>query len=237
MEKNQILPVLNTEVLQEKANEFAMKGASESLREFYSGYNSPYRKAIDEALAKNSIGTSIELPDIIALINEALSKEIDLIANAAISKTFIPLVHKFITREEKNINFSDLLKQFIECTEAKDYEDCEVEIKRHSTYSWLSISLTSSEKNYSITLHEDFETRKDTVKKYQLLSLPYDNTNCNQTMKLIFEGGVLEMPFTKDILHDNFISYIARLVIGNTRITMDCESFSEEMFPNPCYCH
>jgi hypothetical protein len=50
--ENQILPVLNTEVLQEKATEFAMKGAIESIKEFYSGYNSPFRKQIEEQLNK-----------------------------------------------------------------------------------------------------------------------------------------------------------------------------------------
>ena len=60
----QILPVIDISVLQEKANEFAMKGAIETLKEFYSGYNSPYRKAIEEDLRDDELGVESNLQEI-----------------------------------------------------------------------------------------------------------------------------------------------------------------------------
>ena len=238
-EKSQILPVLDTEVLQEKATEFAMKGAVESIKEFYSGYNSPFRKQIDEQLTQTKISSGIELPDIIALINESLTKEIDLIANTAISKTFIPLVQKFLVRENKEISFSEILKEFVRVTEAKNYDDCEISIKE-SQHGWLDVELSSEEKVYSICLHQDYNSKKEEKQKYQLLSLPRDYNSkekYGQTMKLSIDGATLEMPFTKDVLHDDFTAYIARLVIGNCLITMDCKDFDEDMFTNDeCHC-
>lgn len=232
--ENQILPVLDTEVLREKATEFAMKGAIESIKDFYSGYNSPFKKQIEEQLRGNEIGGTISLPDIIALINESLSKEIDVIANTAVSKTFIPLVQRFLIREEKEINFSTILKNFIEKTEAKTYNEFEINIKESSEYKWLDIELTSDEKVYSLILHQDYNSRKEEIKKYQILGLPRDYNSkekYGQTMKLSIENGVtLELPFTKNVLHDDFTAYIANLVIGKCLITMDCDDFDEEMF-------
>lgn len=50
------------------------------------------------------------------------------------------------------------------------------------------------------------------------------------------DGVTLEMPFTRDVLADDFTAYIARLVIGNCLITMDCTDFRDEMFPEDEEC-
>lgn len=241
MDTNKILPVLDNAVLQEKANEFAMKGATETLKEFYSGYNSPYRKAIDEQLNSVRFGSCIELPDIIALINDSLSKEIDLIANTAVSKSFVPMVQQFLVREEKEINFSDFLKEFVKCVEANYPEECFLELKENTEHGWYNIVISAKDKTYSLTLHCEYSTRKSPKKdrKYSFLSLPYDKSNHHPTMKLSVDGVSLEMPFVKDVLQDNFVSYVARLVIAKTFITLDCDDFDDSMFPedSDCHCH
>jgi hypothetical protein len=234
MEKEQILPILNTEVLQQKATEFAMLGAIKSIEEFYSSYNSPFRKQIDQQLSEQKIGSGIELPDIIALINESLTKEIDLIANTAVAKTFIPLVQKFLVREDKEIDFSEILIEFIKATEAEEFGDCEV-FMEESKYGWLDVDLkyNTNEKVYQICLHPDRNNEEGKPKKYKILSLPRDYNSKEKyggTMKLTINGGTLEMPFTKDVLHDDFTAYVARLVIGNCLITIDTEDFDEYMY-------
>lgn len=239
MNSELILPKLDLEELQKKADIAAMKGATETINEFYSGYNSPYKKAIEEQLKKHELSSNIALPDIVAIINESLSREIDIIANTAISKTFIPLVQKFLTREEKEINFSDFLKEFIECTNSKDYDDYSVEITRKEKYDWLEILISCKGKEYNLTFHLDWNSKKEVVTKYQLLSLPYSEAKYQPMVKLTVEGGTIELPFTRDILQDDFMSYIARLIMANTKITMDCNHFTEEMFENDddCHCH
>ena len=232
MDTTKILPVLDNEKLQVAANEYAMKGATETIKEFYSGYSSPYRKAIEEELKKYEIGSQIKLPNIIALINDSLSKEIDAIANTAVAKTFIPIVSRFLTSEKKEVNFSEILEEFIEAGELKYNGDCEVEVVENSNHGWLDIKIMSDKNNYNLTLHEDWESKKLPVKKYQVLSLPYTDRNASQKMTVTIDGNKLEMPFTKDVLKDNFVSYIARLVIAGSLITMDCRDFEDSMFKN-----
>jgi hypothetical protein len=232
METNQILPVLDMEVLKQKANEAAMAGAIKSIDDYYNSYNSPFRNLIDAELEKTEIGSGIQLPDIIAIINNSLSKEIDLIANTAISKTFLPLVQKFLTREEKEIKFSDFLKEFIRCMDDGTQDDYRVEVEKHRTYDWLEVNISFGDRGYDLTFHEEWVSKKEGNLKYQILSLPRDDSKYKPTMTLKIDNASLEMPFTRDILKDDFMSYVARLVIANTFITMDCSDFDSDMFPN-----
>jgi hypothetical protein len=56
-------------------------------------------------------------------------------------------------------------------------------------------------------------------------------------MKIKVEGAELEMPFTPDVLRDDFISFMARLVISKSVITMDTTDFDDNLFPERCHCH
>lgn len=234
-----LVPVIDPEVLQEKVNQAAMKGALSTIEDFYTGYNSPFKKAIKEDLESKEIRHSFELPDIIATINDTLTTEIDRIANTAISKSFVPLVQRFLTRTEVEIKFSDILKEFIESNYGSDREYFEVSIKRHEKYSWLDVNLSSEDRTYRLTLHTDYKSEKEGNIKYIFLGLPYTDNGRIQTMKLSVENGVtLELPFTRDIIKDEFMSYIARLVMSGSLITMDVEDFEDWMFPEDgCSCN
>lgn len=233
----QILPVLDTEKLQEMANEYAMKGAIKSIEEYYSGYNSPFRKAIDENLAEKGTSIFLELPDVLALINQGLSTEIDKIVNTSIAKTFIPKVTSLLTRAEKEINFSDILKAFIEETDAENPDDCDIEFNSDNAHGWLNIKLTHQRTSYHFTLHLHDKSKNESQKKYWIGSLPYsDGRNDYKMSVIIDEGRKIEMPFTKDILSDKFVSFIARIVLAHSLITIDADYFSEDMFPERCHC-
>lgn len=226
---------LDQEVLKTKAAEAAMKGAIASIDEFYTGYNSPFRKAVEEELQKQKFGHFMQLPDVIAMINESLTKEIDAISNAAVAKTFVPMVSKFLTREEKELNFSDILKEFINTVESNDQDDYSISLKENKSHGWITIYLTGKDKSYNFTLHTVDGYKKDVEKrKYQILTLPTTDSDYRQghikTMKVSIDGATLEMPFTTDILKDNFMSFIARLILVNTHIELDCEEFIDHMF-------
>ncbi len=231
-------PVLDMETLQAKVTEFAMKGAIESIKEFYSGYNSPFRKAIDKELSEKKISGSLELPDIIALINQSLSKEIDTIANQAVAQTFIPLVTRFLTRAEKEIKFSDILRAFIEELNIESSEDCTVSIEEDHQYHWLDVNISKEGNAYAFTMHieHDKKAEDDKKQKYMILSLPRSEARTRTTMTLIADNVRLELPFTRDVLSDKFTSYIATLIIARSIITMDCDDFEEDMFPEKCHC-
>ena len=232
MEQQTFLPVLDYEALQKKANEAAMKGAMQAFEEFYSGYNSPYKKAIEEDLKNKSISYTFELPDIIAALNDSLSKEVDKIANEAIAKTFIPLVHRFLQRAKPEIAFSEILSQFVDCMSSSDRDDFSVDIDEDSRWKWLNIKLKCEDKEYRITFHLDSNSKE---KRYKALSMPYDKSTYGRMMKLSVEGATLEMPFTSDILGDSFMSFMANIVMSGSLIIMDTEYFDDDLFSN-CHC-
>ena len=236
--------------LQQKADESAQKGAEECVNEFYNGYNSPYKKKIKEALENKAIDNQFAIPDIIGVLNDKFSKEVDQIANTAIAKTFIPLVKEFLTREDAEIKFSDILKKFIDISEYKysddlssdDYSVEKIEdTSRFLNSSFFEYQITNGKVGYELRFH------KKSKEKTTIMSLPYllddrqkysRGYEVKQTMKLSLDGGAtLELPFTKGILEDRFISFIARLVIGENNIIFDVEDFDEDMFPrDECHC-
>ncbi len=227
---------LDNETIQKAANEYAMKGAIECVKEFYTSYNSPFKKKIEEELTKQEFSWAMELPNILGLINDSLTKEIDLIANTAVSKTFVPLVQKFLTKTKKELLFSEFLKELIEETRA-DYDEISVSVVLDKKYNWLNVIITWQNKEFDITFHEVYETKTLPVQKYQILSLPRDARNSGKTMKLSIEGATLEMPFTQNVLQDKIALVTGRMVLANTHVTMDCEEFDREWFPNDnCHC-
>lgn len=249
MEANVILPVLNTEDLQKKANEYAQKGAEDAIKEFYTGYNSPYKKAIEASLMNKGVDHAIEIPDIIGILNESISTEIDMIANNAVSKSFVPMVKSFLTRAEAELKLSDILNEFIKFTDFKNDDNTEIddyslEIKKDDG-SFLYLRITDSKVTYEIHFYLKSKP-SDSPKVYEIYTLPTVEDNdgsrkyipVQKQMKLSIDGVTLEMPFTPKVLEDNFISYIARLVIANTKITFDVKDFDDDMFPerDHCYC-
>lgn len=231
------LPELDLKVLEEKAKEFAMKGAIKEIEDYYTGYNSPFRKQIKKDLESKTTSIHLELPDILALINQSLSEEIDRIANNSVAELFVPMATNALTRIEGDVAFSDILREFVRCchSDFKDGSRPEVSVDK-STHGWLDVELRftdyrGEENVYDITLHSGSHKDKG-EDKYYILSLPRNITpyNYTKTMKLSNGESTIEMPFTRDALKDEFTSYIARVLINKSPITMDCDDFDEDMF-------
>lgn len=239
----EITPSINTDALQEKANEYALKGAIEVIKEFYTGYNSPYKKSIEEDLKRKDLTFAINLPDIIATINAHLGAEVDKIANEAIAFSYVPMVREFLVREDKQILFSSVLKKLIEESYGIGYDDFSCDVHEDHQYHWLDVSISNGKKEYGLTLHQTSESKKEGPKRYQLLSMPSEKFSSpaghirSLTMKLSIDGVELEMPFAKDILRDRFTMYIAKLVMANSEITIDYDDFQESWFQGGCHCH
>lgn len=230
---------IDVDTLNEKVRKSAEEGAFKEINDYYTSWNSPYRKKIQEKLEAVELRGNLELPDIIGIINDSLVKEIDAIANEAVAKTFVPLVKRFLIRAEAEVNFSEILKEFVESTCGEEYDDYSIDIAE-SKYDWLNINLSCTyegkTKSCEIVLHKDRDAEKENIKRYRLLSLPYNKEGLSKNMKLSVDGITLEMPFTTDVLKDSFVSYIARLVIAKSRITMDIEDFDKSLFKKECHC-
>lgn len=243
MDANDLLPNLDGALLKKKTDEAALKGALDCIESYYTGYNSPFKKAIEEELLKSKANYKFDLPDIIAVVNQSLSNEIDKIANTAIAKTFLPMVTRFLTREKKEVNFSEMLKMVIdEYHTDLDQDEFSCNIETNDKYGWLDITVRADKRTYKMTLHKKDKKAEEGKSKYQLLSLPYkgvddsDRYASKKTMKISLDGVTLELPFTSDVLADEFVAYGARIMMADSEITMDCEDFTEDMFPERCHC-
>lgn len=240
MKTEDLLPALDVKVLKEKANEFAMKGAIKTIEDYYTGYDSPFKKNIKEELEKQKIGFGMELPNIIALINDSLAKEIELIAHTAVAKSFVPMVQHFLTGAEKEMKLSDILKEFIEKNYGATYDKCSFEMEESSA-GFVYITLSFEKTEYRIGLHEEgrYEKGKDenAVKKYTLMGLPYQPSSYDRHIEISMgENQTLKIPFSQQVLQDRFVAFLGTMVIANTSITIDCEGFEYEMFGEECYC-
>ena len=175
MEKeNRIVePMLDMEEIQKKANEYALKGAVECIKKYYTGYNSPFKKEIENRLNQMSPSFCFTMPEVMGVINESLSSQIDIIANEAIAKSYVPLVRKFLTRGEEVIRVSDIVDKFKQQHEYDD-EPIEVEISKDERYGWYDMKLECGDEKCSITLHEDSKNEQG-QQFYSMLGLPYEH--------------------------------------------------------------
>jgi hypothetical protein len=114
--------------------------------------------------------------------------------------------------------------------------------KDDGSFVYLSIS----NRKISYELHF-FRKDKKSPKVAEIYALPYKKKegdsylsryNCaSEKMKISIDGASVEIPFTKGVIEDEFTSYIATLVIANSKITFDVDEFSEDMFPeDECHC-
>lgn len=238
---NTIIPEINTEELQIAANKYAQEGAVKTIKDFYTGYNSPYIKALEENLLNRGFDNSFTLPDVVANINEALSVEIDKIANAAVAKTFIPLVTKILTRADAEMKFSQILEKFIEHVRFEydndqNTDDFDIDVEKDGK-SFIRLVISNCDKRYEIGFYHEGTYNEEQKDVYTIFSLPKNHGKSNQTMKIAIENATLELPFTPGILHDDFIAFIASLVMAKTKITFDVMDFNDDMFPSRGHCH
>ena len=202
-------------------------------------------------LIGKGVDSSIEVPDIIGILNESISKEIDMIANNAVAKTFVPLVKNFLTRAAAELKLSDILKEFISYTEfeSNDYDTDEYSLEfKKDDGSFLYLIVAGPKVSFEIHFYLK-SNRGETPKVYEIYTLPYIEENSSNSkfysrsfgerkMKISMDGGTtLELPFTPGILEDDFMSYIAKLIIANSKITFDVTEFDEDMFPRREGCH
>ena len=232
-------PKINVLDIQKKANEAAEKAYLKEIEEYYTSYNSPYRKLVKEELEKQEFKFSMELPNILEKINSSLSKEIDAIANKAIASTYIPMVNNSLVGLEKELKMSDILKLIIQEIEPDENEkdDYYFDYEKHDKYDWLSCSIRTDKNRYEFTLHT---CRGDSEEqKYQLLSFPsaQSNKGYQKTMIVYKDDVKIEMPFAPNILQDKILNVFFRVMISQSEISMDCDGFEEDMFPSEeCYC-
>lgn len=74
-------PVLDKNIIRKAAQEAATKAAVSEIKDYYYGFDSPYRKQLREYLQKNAPSARLELPEFAELLSKSLSAEIENIVN------------------------------------------------------------------------------------------------------------------------------------------------------------
>jgi hypothetical protein len=228
----------NMDEVIEYATQKAKEGALDAIKNFYTGYNSPYKKAIEQSLEVPEIATQIDVPDVVALINEKLSAEFDEIANAAVAHTYLPLLKKVLVKSEPIVKFSKILQDFIDVAvyDDADIDEYNVDFCFDSDGSFCTVEITNNTRTYHIRLFDsNFWNKEKKGTAYTLCGLPEkagDSLSFDSpTMKLGNEEGiVLTLPFRRDVLRDPFIALSATYMVCKSTIVLDTQTFDEDMF-------
>lgn len=240
-----IVPSIDMSKVQELANQFAMEGMRQALSEFYTGYNSPFKKAVVEHFNDQVPSYQLDLPGVMAMLNEALSSLCDKIVNQAIATTYIPLVKDLLTRSKDEVKVSEIVKKFIDVyaeSDEWDGDNFKVSLEKDDRFDWYNLKLESveDEVKLQITLHT--ADRLHEIDRYQILSMPieegygykFGRMKCTVTSE---DGtnATLEMPYGHGILCNGFLRYIAKIVMFNTRIVLDQLDFYDIIYPGEDY--
>ena len=230
-------PKIDIAKIQESANKGAEKAYLKEVENYYTGYDSPYRKMIKAELEKQEFSFGIKLPDLIAKVNDGLKAEVDKIANLAVANTYISQVSKVLLRIDKEMKLSELLKMIItdEEPDPEDFETYSFSLKKDEGYEWLSCELTTMSGSYSFTFHKKSRVISKNSKLYHLLSYPNITGLHDRTMKVSKDDITIEMPFAGNILEDKVMAIFARMMLSDAYIEIDCDGFDYSMFPENEY--
>ncbi len=222
---------LPEEKIQQMAEQYAIKGAEDAIKEYYTGYNSPYKREITAYLEKIGPKPNFDIPDLTAAINKALTDKIENICNEVTAKTFIPLFNRIFSGEERGIvTTQDLYQKFgdyIEDREGSEFDEdgLDIEIKT-SDFGMANIKLSyQGEDEFNITLWADGRDM-DGTKLYKIACLPgskwYDSHNGRAHSMIITleEGKKAEIPITDDVLSNDFMAYLANLLIHGVKLLL-----------------
>lgn len=222
------IPAIDIKVLEKQALESAQKGALEEIKEYYEGWQSPYRKGIKEILSKQDVDNgTFCFPQIIGLINTAISAEVDRIVNTTIAQTYLPIVSDILIGVEKELKLSEIVERIKR--ELHSDEEIDVEVGKDDHYDWYNLHLRLEKKSYDITLHKNSQEEG----KYHLLSMPFRHSS-DRTYTLHLEDNKrIELPLETNVIHDPVAKMCARLLIADTQIAIDFDG--EYYFENEDY--
>ena len=223
---------LPEEKIQQLAEKYAMEGAEKAIREYYTGYDSPFMKKVKDRLVEIVPNTLFNLPDLTAAINKALADKITDLANEVIVNTYIPLFNRMLSPQECGIVSTQRLFQefgdYIKNREEDDFDKEELDFHvKYGSYGLDSLQFKyKDEIEFELSIWE--RGNNDDGKKLYIISRlpgtsPWDNlSNKARVAKITFkEGGTAEVPILDDVLSNDFMAYCANLLIFKTKIIID----------------
>lgn len=229
-----VTPVLDIEKLQQVANEAAMHAAIKEIEDYYNGYNSPFRKQVQEYLKQNVPSPEIEIPNIVEEVQKSIVGEVEKIAKELSIKNCIQALRKGITHlpleDDGSIKLSKVFNEMQKEIDPENGEWIEASVKEDGfcTSRWLDVILTIKKENcdekvLKFTLHEIYTGGGKSSGTMQVLSMPchierYENANIKLKTD---EGFEIEMPIFHGLADDPILLTIAKLVMYRTPVVVD----------------
>ena len=220
---------LDEEKIQQMAEKYALEGAEKAIRDYYTSYNSPYVKALEEHLRTQLPSRWFDLPDLTAAINKALSEKISTLCNQMVAQTYIRIFDRMLSGVERGVVSSqDVYRNY--CEYVKDREDddfdgeeleCEVETSSYG-FKYLLMKY-NGETEFRLSLYED-KRDKDGNQLYSITGLPHTGAYAHLDGKLpsmsikLDENRTASVPITPDVLSNSFMAYLANILIHGVKI-------------------
>lgn len=221
---------LDDKKLQEMAEQYAMKGAEQAIKEFYTGYHSAYMDKVRQVCNDHMPNFYFDPVDITAEINKAIKQRMTAIANEAVAQSFIPLIEGLLSRFPNNITTSSCLFQtygdYVKDREGDDFDSGELGLRMRSYPYFTKMYFCYKDDEEFVLFLSDAGLDKDGKSRlYTTHSLPMNHAYKNsksRTMTLHIDGKTkLEMPFESDVLDNEFMRDCARLVMYQTKIAIE----------------
>lgn len=217
-------PVLDMNVIQKAAQDAAMKAALEEVKDYYLGYNSPYRKQLKEYMAKNAPSTRLELPEFSELLIKSLTAEIENIVNKKCVESFAQELRKGFTHLKEEGDGTILLTNLAKDMMLKvDLDSFELEVSDKDFYGWkkvhISICEDDEETEYNFTL-----AKNGSDDTYSILGLPTKNSDENYHFDIINVQNrkcTISFPMFSGVSNDHILLVLARCIMFDARIRID----------------
>ena len=224
-------PVLDMNVIQKAAQDAAMKAALEEVKDYYLGYNSPYRKQLKEYMVKNAPSTRLELPEFSELLSKSLTAEIENIVNKKCVESIAQELRKGFThlKEESDgtillTNLAEDMMYNVDLEDADSNNSFELEVSDDTGFSYwkrvrISICEDDEETEYYFTL-----AKIGSDDTYSILGLPTKNSDENyhfDTINVQNRKCTISFPMFSGVSNDHILLVLARCIMFDARIRID----------------
>lgn len=221
---------IDMERLYNVATEAVHNAAEKEIKDFYEGYNSPFRKKIKESLEKTIPDANFEIPNLLEATQNALVAEFEKNANKSIVECCANQLQKCLTKLPLEKDGSIKLSKVFEImSKNKEIDSTLVlEAEKDCVYSWYDVTVKVesdvNDKTHRFTLHSN-EYCREHKDKYTVLSIHEVDHYSDAKMNI----GELEvrMPVFRNLVHDHILMTIAKLIMYKVPVEIDGTYFTD----------
>lgn len=233
------------EAIQKVANEAATKAVIEEVNNFYTGYNSPYRKQVKEWLAQNAPSLMLELPEFGELVQQSLKAEIDKIVKTISIENYARAIREDLSHQNLNedgtLNITELCEAACDYAELDDHYDdgddsVDMEITDDNTYGrkkrvTIKIVRDGDEKEFNFSLYPHDNKQEE---QWQIIGMPYatreDGLYYDKVRVHTPDKLTIELPGYCGVSDNKLLMAIARCVMFRTPIRINKSWFSRSRY-------